>query len=135
MNETLLYVINIGNLILGIICFALLFNRTWRRRREYPREVYLVLIVLEAFVIALLVTSAELLTLVETIQLERLVLVSFVITIVKVGLLWVLWTTRHALYRTGSRHIFGEGRNADEMNVNRNVADHPKEGDYVAERE
>lgn len=129
MNEQLIYAINLGNLALGITAFGLLFHRTSRRRREYPREVYLLLVALEAFVMALLATSAELLILAaHERQVAHILFVSFVITVVKIGLLWVLWTTRHALYRTGSRHVEGEGLNADEMDVNHDFADHPKEG-------
>lgn len=117
MNDTLVDVIDIGNLILGSVAFALLFSRTWRRRREYPEEVYLLLIILEAFVIALLATSAQLLALGAD---RWLLFVSVLITAVKLGLFWVLWKTRNTLFRTGHRHV-GEGVNSDETNVNKDV--------------
>lgn len=131
VSELALLWINIANLVLGFIAFALLFQRTWRRRNEYPREVLLLLVCLEAFVIALLATSTEMMFLASASvggETLRLVGISFMIAVVKVGLLWALWTTRDALYRTGTRHVEGEGRNADEMDVNRDFADHPQEG-------
>lgn len=112
-------VINSANLLLGVVAFALLFQRTWRRRAEYPREVYLLLLVLEAFVITLLAASAELLFTRE--RAIHVILISTLITGVKSSLLYVLWTTRNTLFRTGTRRVV----NDDEMRVNRDLEDHP----------
>lgn len=99
------------NLILGLIGVSWLLVRTSHRWNEYPNEIRKLLTLLAAVYAALIATSAEMFA----DSTESSVRLAVVILAVKTYALWVLWTTRTSLYRTGTR---GAG-NGD--------ADHPNE--------
>lgn len=108
--------IPVFNIVLGMIGFLWLLGRTANRRSEYPREVLGALLVLAAFVAALLEITAE-----QMARDEPVSLTVFVIAGVKICLLAWLYRSRNSLYRTGQRHDGGVTDNLDEVEVNRDI--------------
>ena len=90
------------NVILGLVGFAWLLARTWRRWAEYPDEVRLLLVMTVALFFGLLAVSVQLVTFDEA-----PIHAAAVISIVQVFCLFVLWRTRSTKYRTGTRTANG----------------------------
>lgn len=103
----------LANLILGLVGLAWLVARCALRWSEYPTEMRMILGALMGFVFVLIEMSAE--------QIYNdapaLGLNVIFITVVKIGLLIVLWQTRSALFRTGVRHP----GNGDSDDPNRDI--------------
>jgi hypothetical protein len=88
------------NIVLGLVGLFWLIIRTAHRWNEYPSEVRLLLVVTIMFVFALIETSAE--TIVHG---DDATSNMFVVGFVKLFLLYTLWKTGTALYRTGTRTV------------------------------
>src|SRR5687768_8605936 len=109
LDSNVLAYVNIG---LGLAGFTWLLIRTSRRWDEYPREIKLLLTATVLFVLALLEASLEQIVDGKSASFNTIVIFS-----TKLFLLYVLFTTRGALYRTGTR----EPGNGDEISPDRDI--------------
>lgn len=115
MNQTT--AVPLLNLALGLAVMIYLIVFIARRRSELPHEVISLHMLALALLVGLLITSAQQLADGDADATDALT-----ITAVKFAAIWILFSLRNTLYRTGTRHDdHGAGRNADSDNPDREV--------------
>jgi nitrate reductase gamma subunit len=99
------------NILLGLVGFTWLLVRSWKRTKEYPSEIALLLLLALTLFFGLLTTS------IEQYARDDSSYSAIAISLVKVFALYVLWKTETSLYRTGTR----KGNESDNHHPNEDI--------------